>query len=34
MGDASVKRIKNEIDFVVWWAMGTRAGNESFEVPQ
>jgi prepilin-type processing-associated H-X9-DG protein len=33
MGDGAVRKIMNNITTKVWWAMGTRAGEETFEMP-
>jgi prepilin-type N-terminal cleavage/methylation domain-containing protein len=34
LGDGAVRKINDEIDFNIWRAMGTRAGNESVEIPE
>ena len=33
IADGSVRRIRDQIDFKIWWALGTRAGDETFEMP-
>ena len=34
MGDASIRKIHQSIDAKTWWAMGTRSGDESYEMPE
>ena len=33
MADGSTQKISDTIDERVWWAMGTREGDEAFEMP-
>ena len=33
MGDGSVRKIQNLVDMKVWKAMGTRAGSETYQMP-
>jgi hypothetical protein len=33
IGDASVRFINETIDYRLWCALGTRAGNEAVELP-
>ena len=33
LADGSVRKINDVVDSKVWWALGTRAGNETFQMP-